>query len=261
MSGAVASRRSAGRRRRRPLLAALLAGALLAPAAPAAAREVPFLSGRVVDEAGLLSAEARQRLEPRLAALERETGAQLAVLVVSDLGGDPIEDFSLRVVEEWELGGAERDDGLLFLVAVEERRMRVDVGYGLEDDVPDILAGRILDGLVQPRFRRGDFDGGVEAGVEALAELARGNEEAVAQALPRERRRRSGWGTVIFVLGVILLLHFLQRRGGGARVRRGGAGTPWIFPGGGGGRGGGFGGGGFSGGGGSFGGGGASSSW
>jgi uncharacterized protein len=242
----------------------LAALATLAAAAPAAALEVPFLSGRVVDEAGILSPAAEEALTRTLEELESSTGAQVAVLTIPSLGDEALEDYSLRVAETWKLGGAERDDGVLFLVARDDRKMRLEVGHGLEGAIPDVLAGRILDNLVRPRFRGGDFDGGVGAGVDAVAALIRGeNAEAVvpppaATGVPMPQGCAvMFFGTFFFLLVVLPLLFGRKKR----RFRV--FGVPVTFGGSSGGssRGGGFSGGGFSGGGGSFGGGGASSSW
>jgi len=154
--------------------AACLLGLLATLAVPAAARDVPFLAGRVVDEADLLPAAEEQRLTATLAALEEQKGAQVVVLTVPDLGGDPIEDFAIRVAETWRLGRAGVDDGVLFLVARDERRMRLEVGYGLEGAIPDATAGRILDEQVAPRFREGDYASGIASGVDAIAAAVRG---------------------------------------------------------------------------------------
>ncbi len=241
----------------------LLALCLLLPITAARATEVPFLSGRVVDTAGLLSTEARSRIAGELEALERSGGAQIAVLTIPTIDDEPIEDFAIRVVDEWKLGRKGVDDGALLLVAVDDRRMRIEVGYGLEGKIPDALAGRILDQVVAPRFREGRFDQGIEDGVRTLAALAQGDESA----LPKERSRRDeGFpiGFFLLMLGLLLIVGALRNRG---RRRLGRGRGPWIGPYSGGsggfrgGFGGGFGGGGFSGGGGGFGGGGASSGW
>lgn len=159
----------------RPVLIALL---LLAASgsAVAAPLEVPFLSGRVQDQAGLLGDEFEASLEQELELLESETGAQVAVLTIPSLQGDPIEDFSVRVVDTWELGRKGVDDGVLIVIARDERRMRIEVGYGLEGALTDAQAGRIIDGLMAPRFREGDFEGGVGAAVGAVAAAVRGEE-------------------------------------------------------------------------------------
>ena len=132
-------------------------------AATAPALEVPYLAGRVNDLADLLSPGAEARIEEELAALERETGAQGAVLTVPSLEGDPLEDFSLRVVDTWKLGREGVDDGVLLVIARDERQVRIEVGYGLEATLTDVGSKRILSDVMTPRFRAGDFDGGVEA--------------------------------------------------------------------------------------------------
>jgi uncharacterized protein len=115
-------------------------------------------------------------LEDRLRRLEEETGAQVAVLTIGSLEGDPIEDFTMRVVETWKLGRAGVDDGVLILIALAERRMRIEVGYGLEPVITDAQAGRIVDRLMAPRFREGDFNGGVDAAVGVIEAAIRGED-------------------------------------------------------------------------------------
>jgi uncharacterized protein len=138
--------------------------------------EVPFLAGRVVDDANLLSPEAEARLSEKLAAVEKDTGAQAAVLTIPTLSGEPIEDYTLRVASTWKLGRAETDDGVLMLIARDDRRMRIEVGYGVEGKLTDLQSSRILDGILRPAFRRGDYEGGIEQGVDALATALRGGE-------------------------------------------------------------------------------------
>ncbi len=263
----------AGRGIARVVAAVLTVTFCPAAAAPAAALEVPFLSGRVVDEAGILSPEAEQRLSATLEQLEAQSGAQVAVLTVPSLGGEALEEYSLRVAETWKLGGAERDDGVLLLIARDDRQMRFEVGYGLEGAIPDVLAGRILDQAVRPRFRDGDFDGGVIDGIDKVAALVRGEQpEAVLPEPPSASRVPIGgcavglvWIFLVFVLPTLVGRKKRRFRvfgmpvviGGFAGGSSGGSSRGGGWSGGGGGGGGG----GFSGGGGSFGGGGASSSW
>jgi uncharacterized protein len=144
----------------------------------AAAQEpaIPFLTGRVMDEAAIVPPDVEARIEAELARYEAETGHQVAVLTVPSLGDVPIEDYSLRVAEQWKLGRRGVDDGVLFLVAPNERRMRIEVGYGLEPALTDLESARILDERVAPRFRQGDFGGGIEAGVEAVLASLEGAE-------------------------------------------------------------------------------------
>ena len=150
------------------------------------ALEVPYLSSRVVDEADLLDPSTEGRMVGVLEALERDTGAQVVVLTLPSLEGEVLEDFSLRVVETWALGQAERDNGLLILVARDDRKIRIEVGYGLEAVIPDLAAHRIIDQRMVPRFREGDFPGGIDAAVVAVDGALRGDPEALPQ--PVEHR-------------------------------------------------------------------------
>ena len=152
-------------------------------AASVLALEVPYLAGRVNDLAGLLGATTEEQLEGRLAQLEEATGAQVAVLTIASLEGEPLEDYSLRVVETWKLGREEVDDGVLLLVARDERQVRIEVGYGLEPTLTDLRSKRIISNLMVPRFREGDFDGGVTAAIEAIDATVRGQEDLIPPAL------------------------------------------------------------------------------
>lgn len=229
---------------------------------PALSLEVPYLSGRVVDLAGIVPEATEQRIEAKALELEQRTGAQIVVLTISSLEGESLEDFTIRVVDEWKLGQAGQDNGVLIFVAVDERRMRIEVGYGLEGVLTDAMSGRILDGAIAPRFREGDFGGGLERGVDAVIALVSGEGEP-----PPVRERESdgipGCFVIFFFLMFFVVLPMLRQRRHyrrGWSSRRGWSG-PWVIGGSGfgGGRGGSFGG--FSGGGGGFGGGGASGGW
>ena len=132
------------------------------------------LAARVNDEAGLLAPADEQSLEAAFAAFEGETGHQIALLTVKTLDGEAIESFSLRVAEAWKLGDAKRDDGAIVVVASEDRRARIEVGYGLEGVIPDALAARILREQMVPWFKRGEMGQGVQAGVQAVMLAARG---------------------------------------------------------------------------------------
>ncbi len=184
-----------------------------------AAIDVPYLSGRINDQAGLLGDSFETGLDGKLRLLEEETGAQVAVLTIPSLEGDPIEDFSIRVVETWNLGRAGADDGVLILIVRDDRRMRIEVGYGLEGVLTDAQSGRIIDGLMAPRFRSGDFEGGIEAAVDAVSSAIRG-EPVVLPDVPA-RGRGVNPGSLIFFL--IFGLPFI----GAALSSRGAAG--WIL--------------------------------
>jgi uncharacterized protein len=189
--------------RRARRLAAVLLALLAAAEAALAARAVPFLGGRVVDEAGMIPPPVRERIEARLSDLERATGAQVAVLTVESLQGDPLEEFTLRVADTWKLGGRERDDGVLLFVARGDRKMRLEVGYGLEERLTDLRSRRILDEVVGPRFKAGDFGGGIEEGVKAVEAVVRGGEVAVpapAAAIPGDMP----WAVRLFMAAMFL---------------------------------------------------------
>ena len=264
-------------------------------AAPAAAQTFPELTGRVVDQANLLSPEQEIDLSSKSEALEAQTGRQFVVATVNSLEGREIEDYGYRLGRHWGIGRAEEDDGVILLVAPNEKKVRIETGYGAEGFLPDILAGRIIRNDIIPRFKAGDMAGGIMAGAGAiLAQLQLPADQAQQRAdqLAAEERREADSPGFIPVV-VIMIIFFviiasLAKRAGGRRYRRRGRGgdggiSPWIilwglseiadasrrgrggwgggggFGGWGGGGGGGFGG--FSGGGGGFGGGGASGGW
>lgn len=255
---------------------ALLALALLA--APAfAAPKFPTLTGRVVDGANMLSPTVETNLTGRLAALESQTGRQLVVVTVPSLQGYEIEEFGYQLGRQWGIGEAKADNGVLFIVAPNERKVRIEVGYGLEPILTDALSSIILQTAVIPRFKAGDMEGGVVAGADAIADqlaLPAAEAQARAQAAVARQQDRGEHGPGLSGVIVLIVIFFLFSAIGGGRRRRRGMGGVLpgiilgsILSGGGrggggfGGGGGGFGGGGFSGGGGSFGGGGSSGSW
>lgn len=167
-----------------PLLAAALLAAFLTAAPGARAAEVPYLTGRVVDEAGILSPAARERIEATLATHEKTTTNQVAVLTVPGLGGDSVEGFAVKVFSTWKLGQKGKDNGVLLVVAPEERRMRIEVGYGLEGVLTDGTAGSILRTSLAPRFKAGDYDRGIEEGVGAILAVLEGRRYEEAADAP-----------------------------------------------------------------------------
>ena len=156
-------------------LRAVLLALLLGLALPAFALvAVPELTGRVVDRTGTLSNADIAQLTQTLADLEKRKGSQIAVLVVPTTDGEPIEQFSLRVAEAWKIGRKKIDDGALLVIARNDRRLRIEVGYGLEGILTDVTSRRIIDEIITPKFRSGDFAGGVSAGVERMIGLVNG---------------------------------------------------------------------------------------
>lgn len=132
---------------------------------------VPALESRVTDLTGTLSPEQAATLEQKLATLEQSKGAQVFVLMLPTVQPDTVETYARRVFDEWKVGRAKIDDGILFLIAKDDRRMRLEVGYGLEGAVPDVLASRIINDHVAPHFKMNDYAGGTAAGVDALVTL------------------------------------------------------------------------------------------
>ena len=281
----------------RRLLAVCLALAAGAAGWARAELAVPPLAARVTDLTATLTAEQKSALDARLAKLEADKGSQIAVLIVPTTRPETIEQYSIRVAERWKLGRKGVDDGALLLVAKDDRAVRIEVGYGLEGVIPDALAWRVIDERIVPRFRAGDFYGGLTSGVDALAGLVRG------EPLPAPKRPAANLGdslqgliflgfvavAVAAVLGAFIgraaaaglagaavalyawlatgllvaviagiVVFLIALPGRGSGLYTMGRGGGW---GSGGFGGGGFGGGGFSGGGGGFGGGGASGRW
>ncbi len=256
-------------------------------AVPAFAQTFPPLTGRVVDNANLLSPEQQAALTAKLEQLERQSGRQMVVATVPSLENYPIEDYGNRLFRTWKLGEKKANDGLLLLVAPNERKLRIEVGYGLEAIVTDALSSVIINRQIRPHFKQGDMAGGIMAGADALIPLLQlppDQAEARAQKMVSDDRKQSKGGFPIALIFWIIVILFIagssiaNRFGGGRRYRGGGGSGPIVIwgPGwggnddhwGGGGSGGGWGGGGgwgdgggFSGGGGSSGGGGASGNW
>lgn len=166
-------------------LAALLALVLWLPAARAEVA-VPPLAARVTDLTGTLSAQQKSALEGRLAAFEAKKGSQVAVLIVPTTKPETIEQYSIRVAQSWKLGRKGVDDGVLLLVAKDDHALRIEVGYGLEGVIPDATAWRVINEIIVPRFRAGDFAGGVEEGTAALMGLIEGEPLPAPQAAARE---------------------------------------------------------------------------
>ena len=242
----------------------LIALLLLAPLWSAAQLPVPELWGaRIHDEANVLSPAFESELEQILKTHEDSTSNQIAVLIIPTLQDEPIEDYTFRVAEAWKLGRAEKDNGILVLVAVNDRKVRIEVGEGLEGVVPDAIANQIIRNEIAPNFRENNYEAGIRAAVRAIIQAIGGEYQAEeGQTVTRRGRGGSLWGTFIILI-IILLISRMTGGGRGRNYRRGGwtPGAGWYGGGVSGRGGGGFGGGGFSGGGGGFSGGGSSGSW
>jgi len=247
------------------LLAAFLLLAVAATSHAADQPAFPALTGRVVDEAGILPPQAVERLTAELGAHEQRTGQQVVVAVVKSLDGRPIEDYGYQLGRFWGIGQKDKNTGAILLVAPAEHKVRIEVGYGLEGELTDAVSSVIINQTILPSFRKGDMASGIVVGTEQML-LALGDNLAVPPPRPPQHAHDQGHGSIgaiLFTFLIFGLFMWFARRGGGGGF--GSAILPlmiassWSSRGGGG-----FGssgGGGFSGGGGSFGGGGASGSW
>ncbi len=249
---------------------------------PLAALDAPEMNGPVNDLALIMNSAEKSELTSYLQAVSDQTGVQVAVLTVDSLKGDSIEAFSMRVAEKWKLGNKEKDTGAILVVSVQDRAIRIEVGYGLEGELTDLKSGLIIRNVITPAFKNGTYGEGIIAGARNMVGIATGNAEIVAENVrnpPSEENSGSGFAGIIFFIIFVLMM-----MGGAGRRRGGGGGLLWGMllgsmlnsgrsghsssgsghsSGGSFRSGGGFsgGGGGFSGGGGSFGGGGASGGW
>lgn len=257
------------------LLTALMVAVWLSAVAPATAQSGPTfppLNGRVIDHGDLVSDAKELALAAKLEALERDTTDQVVVVTVPDLQGYEIEEYGYQLGRAWGIGQAGKDNGVLLIVAPRERKVRIEVGYGLEPVLTDALSALIIQNEILPAFREGYFERGIEQGVDAIdRQLRLDPAEAQARAAAAERPRSKapiGVGIVIVIIFVLMILAMIGGSGGRGRRRPGsGVGPILIWAASealrnsGRGGSGGFGGGGFGGGGGSFGGGGASGGW
>ena len=248
-------------------LLALLLLAALAGVAAAALPIPPPPDHRINDFASALPAAERERLEDKLRSRERESSNQVVVAIFRSLDGENLEDYSIRLAQAWRVGQKGLDNGVIFLVFVDDRKMRLEVGYGLESKLTDALSSQILRQVVAPRFREGKIGEGIAAGLDAIEQVIAGTYKAAAEPKTSPSDGRGLMASIflfIVIAGILSIVvpalrnSHVRRQGwtGGSR----GWGGPIIFPGGLSGGGGG-GGGDFSGGGGGFGGGGASGDW
>ena len=229
---------------------------------------VPSLSGPVVDKAGILSRSESEKIENFLLDLDRKSKVQIAVLIIPSLEGESIEDYSMQVAEKWKLGDKEKDSGALLVVAVKDKKLRIEVGYGLEENLTDSRSGQIIRNFIAPQFRYGNYGEGIYDGIKAMAAYALEDESLLKEIAVSDEDDEGGFPHILLFLifaylmiskflpgGLFWIFYLLSRRGrasstgsffGGSIGRSSGRG---------------FSGGGFSGGGGSFGGGGASGGW
>jgi uncharacterized protein len=226
---------------------------------------IPPLQTRVTDTVGLLQPTQRAALETKLQQHEEKTGNQVAILLVSDTGPEEIEQYGIRVADTWKIGRQDIDDGVILIIAKNTRQIRLEVGRGAEGVIPDVYAKRIIQDVMAPHFRQGDFYGGLNAATTVIHTLLN-KEPFPPPKATAPKARKASWGQVLvsffflLVIGLLFVIRLAARAStvgnvGGRHHYYGG------YYGGGGFGGGGFGGGGFGGGGGGFGGGGASGGW
>jgi len=249
-------------------LAYLVAGAV-AQAEP----NFPILTSRITDQAGLLSADDYTAIQAELAALEQKSTDQVAVVTVKSLEGYPIEDYGYQLGRKWGIGQKGKDNGILLIVAPNERKVRIEVGRGLEPVMTDAMSNLIVQNAILPEFRRGDFSAGIRAGVRDIKDVLLGDAVEVEQRAKRQGESLDFWSVVLIIFWICVVLFVLfavvqsirnAPQAVSGQRRRGSSPGPIVIPGGwGGGWSGGDsgGGGGWSGGGGDFGGGGSSGSW
>jgi uncharacterized protein len=261
----------------RPGMTLCVASLCLFFASFALALDFPQLTGRVVDQGGVMSAESKSDIETKSKTLEDKSGIQLVVATIKSLQGSDIETYANQLFRSWKLGEAKKSNGVLLLVAPNERKVRIEVGYGLEGTLTDALSSVIISSAIIPRFKNKDFSGGIERGVDAIISVLSGDSaEWQPKVNVRSESKAEDIDKVFPILFTILLIFFvwylIHHAGDGRPPGPGRRRGPIVLPGGwgssdwgGGGGSGGFGGGGFgggfSGGGGSSGGGGASGSW
>ena len=178
--------------------------------------EVPKLQGYVNDYAGMISPPAKSKIEEALRAFEQSDSTQIVILTIPSLEGEDIEQFGIKVGDTWKIGQKAKDNGAILIVSKQERRIRIEVGRGLEGKLTDLTAGRIIDLVIMPRFKQADFDGGFIAGVSSLIDATRGEFRAERRPAQRGQKGISPFLTIFLFFGVFtLILGSLSRVLGG----------------------------------------------
>ena len=168
--------------------------------------DVPRLQGYVNDYAGMISPPAKSKIEEELRTFEQSDSTQVVILTIPSLLGENIEEFSIKVAEAWKIGQQQKDNGVLFVVSKQERKIRIEVGRGLEGKLTDLMAGRIIDQVIKPRFKQGDFDGGFITGVSALIDATRGEFKAEQRPFQRRQRGFPPFLTILLFFGIFTLI-------------------------------------------------------
>jgi uncharacterized protein len=200
-----------------PVMYVVMAVLLFLPCV-AGALDVPQLNGRINDGAKLLSPHATTQLEQKLAGFERETTNQIVVLTVPSLQGDDIDQFSIRVAEQWKIGQQGKDNGVLLVIAQAERKVRIEVGMGLQGVLPDITASKIIREVMRPHLKSGNFDQGINVGTDAIMAATKGEFKATPQdAAKRPHKKKSSFSTFLVITVIVAVVcGMLSRYLGGA---------------------------------------------
>ncbi len=203
------------------------------------ALDIPALNSPVIDEVGLLGAASERQLESTLLNFKKDTGIQLQVYIIKSLGGDSIDSVAIQIFDKWKLGDEKTDRGLLFLIAPNEKRLRIEVGQGLEGDLPDVIAKRIISDVVAPYFKRGEFAVGVFQGVSSIQNYVVNtdpNQKAEIQQNAESQKKGGNFWVILIVAGIwfiiflinpSLALHLLFAAMSGGRGGGSGGGGSW----------------------------------
>jgi uncharacterized protein len=167
---------------------------------------IPPLKMRVTDTTGTLTAQQAADLERRIADFEARKGSQIAVLIVPTTAPEAIEQYGIRVAEAWKIGRKRTDDGVILIVARNDRKLRLEVGYGLEGPIPDAIAKRLIREVISPRFRQGDFYGGISAGAQQLMRLIEGEKLPPPTPRPAPQGEFGGGGNMLIILVVVAMV-------------------------------------------------------
>jgi len=175
-------------------------------ASSAYALDVPILQGYVNDYANMISPSVKNEIEEELRAFEQTDSTQIVILTIPSLEGEVLEEFSIKVADAWKIGQKVKDNGVILLVSKQERKMRIEVGRGLEGRLTDLMSGRIIDLVIKPRFKRGDFDGGFVSGISALIDATRGEFRAEGNQRSERQHNFSTFFSILLFSAVLILV-------------------------------------------------------
>ncbi len=185
---------------------------ILAVTVSANALDVPGLTGRVNDYAAMLSPEAKASIENKLANLEKSDSTQIVILTIPSLEGDALEDFSIRVAEKWKIGQKKIDNGAILLIVKNDRKIRIEVGRGLEGKLTDLKSRRVISEHIRPKFKAGDFSGGIDAGTDALISIVKGEfDSSDAPSAQKGKSSESSGNGFIFIMILIFVIFIVGK--------------------------------------------------